>query len=149
MTAARIAHRKPWSAAGWSAGGIHAVSCNTTASSEPSWKYRASVLDAFSTHYSLILGTRVSRTPTRGLGALSYAPVARRRLNLAMRLRLMFALTLERRRLERWLHSRRVVQRHGSFRTVLEVSGIRIGRFLHPLLPDPWHPSFLWSSTDP
>ena len=49
---------------------------------------------------------------------------------------------LERRRLERWQHACRAVQRRGLFRTILEVAGLRIGRFLHPLLPDDGHPDF-------
>ena len=50
--------------------------------------------------------------------------------------------TLERLRLERWRHSRTAVQQRGTFRTILEVAGLRIGRFLHPLAPDSGHPDF-------
>ena len=43
---------------------------------------------------------------------------------------------LERLRLARWQSSLRAVQRQGPFRAVLEMSGLRIGQFLHPLMPD-------------
>ena len=43
---------------------------------------------------------------------------------------------LERLRLGHWLQALRVVQRRGLFRAVLEMAGLRIGQFLHPLISD-------------
>ena len=43
---------------------------------------------------------------------------------------------LERLRLARWQSSLRAVQRQGPFRTIFDVSGLRIGQFLHPLMSD-------------
>ena len=43
---------------------------------------------------------------------------------------------LERLRLARWQHALRAVQRRGPFRAILEMSGLRIGQFLHPLMTD-------------
>ena len=43
---------------------------------------------------------------------------------------------LERLRLGRWQQALRVVQRQGLFRAVLEMAGLRIGQFLHPLMSD-------------